>query len=479
MHNPPPLFPVLIRSICVIALAWLSLFTQAAELNFPAIEFTPQEQGYINQAGVVRMCVDPDWVPFEHINEQGQHVGIAADLVQLVAQRVGLKIELYRVKTWEESLAASKAGKCQIISFLNQTPARDQWLVFTDPIFFDPNIVVTREEHPYIGDLKGLANETVALPRGTMVEERIRREYPNLTPILTESEQQAVALVSERKADLTIRSLIVAAYAIKKEGLFNLKIAGHVPDFTNKLRIGVIKDEKVLRDILDKGVKTLTSQEREAISNKHVAISVQSGIDYALVFQIAGIFALLLLIAVMWNRKLASFNHQLQQLNIELERLSVTDKLTGLFNRLKLDVVLAGEIDRASRFNQPFSIILIDIDHFKQINDRYGHPVGDQVLKQFASILIRNTRKVDTVGRWGGEEFLFICPNTDRSGARQLAENLCAAIEVNKFPIVGSMTASLGVSGFQANDQANDIVARADEALYAAKNNGRNCVAVH
>jgi diguanylate cyclase (GGDEF)-like protein len=479
MHHPPQLFSVLIRSISVVALTWLSFSTQGAELNFPAIEFTQLEKDYIQQATKIKMCVDPDWVPFEHINAQGHHVGISADLVQLVAQRVGLKIELYPVKNWEESLAASKAGKCQIMSFLNQTPARDQWLIFTDPIFFDPNIVVTREEHSYIGDLKGLTNETVALPRGTMVEERIRREYSNLNLILTESEQQSVALVSERKADMTIRSLIVAAYAIKKEGLFNLKIAGHVPDFTNKLRIGVIKDERVLRDILDKGVKTLTSQEREAISNKHVSISVQSGIDYALVFQIAGASALLLLIAVLWNRKLASFNHQLQQLNLELERLSVTDKLTGLFNRLKLDVVLAGEVDRASRFAQPFSIIIIDIDYFKQVNDRYGHQVGDQVLQQFATILSRNTRKVDTVGRWGGEEFLFICPNTDSAGARQLAENLRVAIEEHKFPIVGSVTASLGVSGFQANDQANDIVARADEALYAAKNNGRNCVAVH
>jgi diguanylate cyclase (GGDEF)-like protein len=468
---PSPLIRVLIRSICVIALTWLSHSAQAAELNFPAIEFTPQEKAYIDQAGTIRMCVDPDWVPFEHVNEEGKHVGISADLVQLVAQRVGLKIALYRVKTWEESLAASKAGKCQLMSFLNQTPARDQWLIFTAPIFFDPNVVVTREEHPYIGDLKGLANQSVALPRGTMVEERIRREYPNLTPILTETEQQSVTMVSERKADMTIRSLIVAAYAIKKEGLFNLKIAGHVPDFTNKLRIGVIKDEKVLRDILDKGIKTLTSQEREAISNKHVSISVQHGIDYTLVWQIIVGGGLIMLIVLTWNRKLNA-------LNKELERLSITDRLTGLFNRMKLDATLASESLRAQRTGQPFSLIMIDVDHFKQVNDTHGHQAGDRVLVEFAQLLQSGTRKIDIVGRWGGEEFLVICPHTDSTGACQLAENLRQKIQAFSFTLVEHKTASFGVASFQPGDQSKNIVARADAALYVAKEGGRNRVEV-
>ncbi len=457
------------RTFCAFALAGLCLATQAADSGFPAIELTVQEKAYIEQTKAVKMCVDPDWVPFEHINEQGKHVGIAADLIQLVAHRVGLKIELYRVKTWEESLAASKAGQCQLMSFLNQTPARDQWLIFTDPIFFDPNIVVTREEHPYIGDLKGLSNETVALPRGTMVEERIRREYPNLNLVLTESEQQSVALVSERKADMTIRSLIVAAYAIKKEGLFNLKIAGHVPDFTNKLRIGVVKQELVLRDILDKGVKTLTSQEREAISNKHVSIQVQQGIDYRLVWKILAAAAVILLAIFFWVRKLHA-------LNKELERLSITDRLTGLFNRMKLDEALASENLRAQRTGQPFSIILIDVDHFKQVNDMHGHQAGDRVLIEVAQLLQANTREIDIVGRWGGEEFLVICPHTDSAGARQLAENLRLKMQACNFTAVAHKTASFGVTTFQSGDQSKDVVARADTALYAAKEGGRNRV---
>lgn len=460
----------MINLFSALLLAGISSLTLAAE-PVPAIQFNAQEQAYIAATKTIRMCVDPDWVPFERINEQGKHEGIAADLVQTVAQRVGLKIELYSVKNWDESLAASKAGKCQIMSFLNQTPAREEWLIFTAPIFIDPNIIITREEHPYIGDLKGLSKKTVALPRGTMVEERIRREYPDLRTILTESEQEAVALVSDRQADMTIRSLIVAAYAIKKEGLFNLKIAGHVPDFTNKLRIGVVKNEPVLRDILDKGVKTLTAQEREAISNKHVSIQVQHGIDYWLIWKIVGVGGATMMVVLLWLR-------QLRAMNRKLEKLSTTDRLTGLYNRLKLDEVLETEIARAPRSGQPFSVILIDVDHFKRVNDQYGHHVGDQVLTAFAENLRTSTRASDFVGRWGGEEFLIVCPNTDTAGARRLAENLRQTIEGFCFPVVAHKTASFGVAGFRQNDSVNDIVARADTALYAAKAGGRNKVEV-
>ena len=447
----------------------LTSFAHAADPGTTDIAFTVDEQSYLARTKSIRMCVDPDWVPFERINGQGEHEGIAADLIQLVAQRVGLKIDLLPVTTWDESLAASKAGKCQIMSFLNQTPAREQWLSFTAPIFYDQNIIVTREEHPFIGDPKNLTDETVVLPRGTMVEERIRQDFPNLKVITTISEAEAITFVSERKADMTVRSLIVAAYAIKKEGLFNLKISGQIPEYVNKLRIGVLKSEPVLKDILDKGVQTITPQEREAIANKHVAIKVQQGLDYSLVWKIIVVGGIALLLVLSWNRKLNT-------LNKELARLSVTDKLTSLYNRHKTDEVLDRELHRSLRFDQPFSLILIDIDEFKKVNDTHGHHIGDQVLITIAKLLEKHTRETDVIGRWGGEEFIVICTQTDQAGAVKLAENLRQAMQREEIPVVHQTTASFGVATYQLNDQPKDIIARADAALYEAKRNGRNRV---
>ncbi|MDD2464100.1 MAG: diguanylate cyclase [Desulfobulbus sp.] len=449
---------------------WIA-FAQAADPPGAIVDLTPQEQAYIEKAGSITMCVDPDWAPFEWINAQGQHEGIAADLVQAVAQRVGLKIELYRVKSWVESLAASKDKQCQIMSFINQTPARDSWLFFTEPLFFDPNVIITREEHPFVADARGLQGESVALPRGTMVEERVRRDFPNLRVVLTDNEPEVMVLVSERKADLTIRSLIVAANAIKKEGLFNLKISGQIPEYTNNLRIGVLKDEDILRNILDKGVKTITPQEREAISNKYVAVKIEKGVDYRLAWKIIIGSSFALLLGILRHRKLYI-------LNKELERLSATDKLTGLFNQMKLDEAFESELKLSNRYNTAFSIIMVDIDHFKEINDSFGHQVGDKVLVEVARILKANTRGTDRVGRWGGEEFVIVCTQTDKQGVLKLAEKLRQTFQEHNFPIVQQKTASFGVTTSRSGDKPNDLVARADEALYAAKHNGRNQVAV-
>jgi len=170
-----------------------------------------------------------------------------------------------------------------------------------------------------------------------------------------------------------------------------------------------------------------------------------------------------------------SYNHMIQRLN-EHKLLSITDKLTGLFNRLKLDEALKDEFNRSNRFKRSFGIIIIDIDYFKKINDTYGHQVGDQVLIQFAKILKENIRKIDILGRWGGEEFMIICSETDFQGTIKLAQSLREIISNYDFPIIGNFSASFGVSTYNGDENIDKVIARADNALYKAKANGRNRV---
>jgi polar amino acid transport system substrate-binding protein len=252
------------------------------------ISLSIEEQHYLKEKQEITMCVDPDWEPFEIIDENGEHIGIAADLIQLATKRAGLKIKLMRTTTWEETLKLSKTKQCDILSFVNQTPEREEWLIFTQPLLSDPNILITREEHPFVADLHGLDQESVVLPSGTAVLERFSKDFPNLKMIPVVSEADAMKMVSEKKADMTVRSLIVAAYIIKKEGWFNLKISGQPQGYENHLRIGVLKEETILRDILDKGIRTITPIEREAIINKHTGLVVNEGIDTKRVTWIVG-----------------------------------------------------------------------------------------------------------------------------------------------------------------------------------------------
>jgi len=167
---------------------------------------------------------------------------------------------------------------------------------------------------------------------------------------------------------------------------------------------------------------------------------------------------------------------ELEEKNAKLEYLSITDPLTRLYNRHKLDQVLESEHQRFLRSKLAFSVILLDIDHFKLVNDRHGHSVGDDVLQHISDILQRNSRQTDSVGRWGGEEFLIICPYANLEGALNLAEKLRIAIESHDFPQVGHITASFGVTEYRSDDNESRVVSRADDALYKAKNAGRNRV---
>lgn len=164
--------------------------------------------------------------------------------------------------------------------------------------------------------------------------------------------------------------------------------------------------------------------------------------------------------------------------NRELERLTVTDSLTGIGNRRHLTAVLDHELASARRSGLPLSVLLIDVDRFKQVNDTFGHQTGDAVLAQVAGIIVRNIRGTDAAGRWGGEEFIVACPGTTAQAGAAVAEKLRAAIAAHTFPTVGTITCSIGIAEWAEGETAGLLLARADAALYVAKGGGRNRTSV-
>jgi len=180
------------------------------------------------------------------------------------------------------------------------------------------------------------------------------------------------------------------------------------------------------------------------------------------------------------HNKLQAYNQELeekvQKRTAELERISITDRLTGLYNRHKIDSVLENEFKRSNRFSNTFSLILIDIDNFKSVNDTFGHQTGDKVLTEVANILLNSIRSIDIIGRWGGEEFLIIATETELEGAILLAESIRIKVEKHSFSEVGSKTLSIGVSSYKKADTIKSLIFRADSALYVAKDKGKNQV---
>jgi two-component system cell cycle response regulator len=176
-----------------------------------------------------------------------------------------------------------------------------------------------------------------------------------------------------------------------------------------------------------------------------------------------------------------------KRLNESLEwanKLATHDSLTDLYNRRALYELAENELARARRENKPVSLVMMDIDHFKNVNDEYGHNIGDQALRRVAHIILEKIRSYDTAGRWGGEEFLLILPGTGLDEAAQIADRVREGIETAKIPLQGGkhvdLQASFGVSTSLPDDLLTFdlLVHQADEALYKAKGKGRNRVSV-
>lgn len=174
--------------------------------------------------------------------------------------------------------------------------------------------------------------------------------------------------------------------------------------------------------------------------------------------------------------KLNSFHQKLLivEQNNKLEELSTIDQLTKVYNRRKFDDLIAAEIDRANRYKHRFALIMFDIDHFKHVNDTYGHHVGDTVLIEISSLVKNNLRKTDAIIRWGGEEFVVIASETTLPNAAVLGDKLRVLISKHNFNPGGQITSSFGISEYIYSETAETIMKRVDSALYTAKKNGRN-----
>ncbi len=181
------------------------------------------------------------------------------------------------------------------------------------------------------------------------------------------------------------------------------------------------------------------------------------------------------------RKKVAAKNVELERAYRKLEKLATTDELTGLLNRRSIFRALEEEIGRSNRYHQNFSLCLLDIDFFKKVNDTFGHLVGDRVLMHVAELLICHSRSTDKIGRYGGEEFMIILPNTSLDGAISYAEKIRKAIEENELLVESEgcnvkVTVSIGVTTYIQEESLEKLISRVDRALYEAKERGRNRV---
>ena len=464
--------------------AWMKNHPILRASNEPdSIPFTKEEKTYLKRKKVIKMCIDPDWMPFESFDKKGRHIGMTKAYFDLFKQRIGILITAIRTKSWTESIRQAKARNCDIYSLAMATEERKKYMNFTSPYLSIPLILATRMNVAFMDDMKYLKKEKIGIVKGYAFNEIIRKKYPNIDVVDVENIHDGLQRVVNQELFGFIGTIASVGYELQREFIGELKIAGKFSDKW-ELGIGVRNDEPLLLGIFEKAVQSLSAETKQAILNKYITIKYEPKPDYSLLFKVLIAVLIVGLFVAYHYRKLTLINKKLEQLQKTLRQQANHDHLTGLYNRRYFQSVANNIISIAKREHQSVSVIMIDIDFFKKVNDTYGHAIGDMVIKRLAQLMRENTRKSDIVARLGGEEFAILLPNTDVEGAHRIAEKLRGIVEkeriTNEQGTTFSFTISLGISAiFSSDNNIDKALNRADKALYHAKESGRNQVAIY
>ena len=435
------------------------------------LPLTIKEHLFLATQPILKLCGDPLRAPFSQLTN-GKYEGVGPDYLKLIGQRTGLQFKTVTHSTWKETINAMKAADCDIISGAMQTPGRAHFMNFSDAYLSLPAVLAidsgTADDIP----LKEIFQKPIALVAGSAFIEIIKNRYPNTEIIEVNSIDEGLTLLKQAKVLAMLDAPNSISSAIRRSNLSGIRVIDQVRDnWDISVAIGHKFHDSPLLSIIDKAIATITQDERDAISSRWVKVSVIHETDYTLIWQIFIGTALLFLFL--------AYRYRIMHLhNLQLKKMARQDQLTGLNNRRVLIEALSESSAIAARYNRPVSVIFFDLDDFKSINDHFGHFEGDIVLKAVANLLKTHCRLTDVYGRWGGEEFLIILPESNLCQAFQSAEKIRLALQGYDFgsSIPTTVTGSFGVAQLSSKESINSIIQRVDKALYRAKSAGKNSV---
>lgn len=433
------------------------------------LPLTIEERSFIHSQ-TIRYIASLSWPPFDFpsSDQSPKPQGIAMEFWKLIITKSKLNARYIPSPTWNASLNAIKTKTADITFAPSLSKVQSPYAIFSKPYATFPNVIVTRKNIDFIPGLESLEGKKVAVGEGYEIASKIAKDFPKITLVETEDTEQGLEMLSNGKVDAVVDILPVVAYLINSRHAFDLQIAGTTTyDYEAKMMIR--NDYPELKSIIDKSIDSITPAERSRIFNRYIAVTYQQQRDYQWAYITAAVALLAILFFVYRQYELGRYNRQLL-------RIARTDHLTGLANRIQTDEKLVECYQLFRRERRIFSVILIDVDHFKKINDTFGHLIGDRILIEIGDLFTSHKREIDIVGRWGGEEFLIICPETTLAGAEHLANKLLYIVSKHTFSGSSNITCSFGVSEIRRSDRIEDLIGRADKALYRAKSEGRNCV---
>ncbi|WNC69363.1 diguanylate cyclase [Thalassotalea nanhaiensis] len=410
----------------------------------------------------------PNWSPLNWTDEQGKLQGINIDFANLISTKVGYKANISKVPYWPQVLENIESANGDLT--LGGT-AHDDWekqFLLSKPYVSFPLAIASRNQSQFFADISFLAGKKVAVGATYTVRHILETDYQDVIIVPVATTYQGLDLLEQGQVDAVLDILPVLMQRLRDKSYKNIDIGGV---FSEKLELLALinKDKPEVLQVVNQAIDNITVAEKKAILDIWLHNKLQVEHDDQIVHLIVLILLLLLIGLFVRQSKLKKKHRALSSAYIR-------DTLTNTYSRGYAQELLSRCFADAKRNNIIASVVMFDIDYFKNINDSYNHAIGDKILIEFSQLIEKNIETNDSFGRWGGEEFILICPNTSSHQAVVLSEKLRSLVENHTFSNDIRISFSAGVVQLDAGLTIKLALDMADNALYQSKRNGRNQV---
>ncbi len=440
------------------------------------------EQAFITSHEKIKLGFVNNLSPLEFIDEQGDFSGINRDIINLVSDRTGIEFNYVAFDNWQQLYQGLLNNEVDMLGGITATPERENLMEFTESYWQMPWVMLHPQYYGRKTRLEDFYGKQVAIVKGYYLISWLRKKHPLITFKLVDNREQALVALQQERVDGFITTMASATQLMKQENFVTLMISMMEDVSLDKSHFGINNQLPLLKDIINKGLLSITEKEKQAIYDNWFTLAIKTGLDKNVVLQVGaqiGVIILLVLgVIIMWNRRLQVEIKHREQLEKIMKHMATHDELTGLANRVLLKDRLSTAIAFHQRQSLKMAVLFIDLDGFKNINDTYGHDVGDELLQQVAIRLQGCVRSSDTVVRFGGDEFVLLLtglhsPNEAAYVAEKVLRLMQKEFELSKTnAFIGC---SIGIAMYPDDgDNDTDLLKIADTMMYKVKAAGKN-----
>lgn len=340
--------------------------------------------------------------------------------------------------------------------------------LLSEPIAQIPIALATKNDKNFITDVSALRNIKIGVVKNLEIISTLQKEYPNIDFVEIETINEAILKLQQNKLFALIDNMYTISHKINKDDLNSIKINTLLNHQLN-IYLQVEEKNKLFIPILNSAINRFSKEDKNTILNNYQFIFYPKSIDFLFIAKIIIPFILLLAIFIYFNFKLKKEITKRKKIEQQLSELANKDSLTNIYNRRKIEEFCETELIRNKRYKGNLSIIFFDINSFKIINDSFGHHLGDEVLVKISDIIGKNIRNTDSLGRWGGDEFLIVLPQTNLSQSKNIIAHLEKQLSQIKFSKSIIVTCSFGIATYEEDDTLDSLLKKADESMYLEK----------